>query len=151
MSEIKHGEVTVVIDESLEVPVEAGNLSPKEILEIPKPPRGIGAATADTAAAARNAAGKFVMPAGVSADALEKAGHDAELIDNVIASVEVVLNTLKQANFLLDAKAWELLRKVNDQVVAQGKSSPEVLTMFKPLTDYMGRGRSKRRSKPGPT
>ena len=152
MSEIKHGTVTVVIDDSIEIPANAGNLSPKEVLEIPKPPRGIGAAASDTAEAARNAGGKFVMPAGVTPDGLEKAGEDAESIDNVIASVEVVLNTLKQANFLLDAKAWEMLRKVNDQVLAQGKTSPEVRSMFKPLTDYMSRfGRSKPRTPVAPS
>ncbi len=152
MAEIKHGSVTVVIDDSLEIPAQAGNLSPKQVLEIPKPPRGIGAATSDAAEVARHAGEKFVMPAGVTPDALEKAGQDAEAIDNVISSVEVVLNTLKQANFLLDAKAWEMLRKVNDQVLAQGKTSPEVLTFFKPLTDYMGRfGRAKPRTPPAPT
>ena len=45
----------------------------------------------------------------------------------------------------------EMLRKVNDQVLAQGKTSPEVLTIFKPLTEYMGRfGRTKPRNPPAP-
>lgn len=151
MSEIKHGSVTVVIDDSLQIPTEAGKMSPKEVLEIPKPPRGIGGATSDAAQVARDAGDKFTMPAGVTPDVLEKAGEDAEEIDKVIASIEFVLTTLKQANFLLDAKAWEMLRKVNDQVLAQGKTSPEVLTIFKPLTEYMGRfGRTKPRNPPAP-
>ena len=114
-----------------------------------QPPRGIGAATADTAEAMRKAAGKFIAPADVTPDVLEKAGEHAEDIDHIIASLEVVLANLKQANLLLDGKAWELLRKVNDQVNAQGKTNPEILTMFLPLTRYMKRfGRTTRRKTP---
>ena len=149
MPQITHGEVTVGIPDELPIPAEAGTLSPAEVVAIPKPPRGIGAAAAATAEAARKAGGNFVMPAGVTPEALEKAGEDAEQIDGVIASLEVVLNKLKQANFLLDGKAWELLRKVNDQVNAQGKTSPEVLVMFAPLVKYMAQfGRSGPRKKP---
>lgn len=149
MGSVSHGEVSVVIPDDIEVPAEAGKLSADQVQAIPKPPRGIGSATSDTAEAARKAGGKFVLPADVTADALEKAGDDAERIDNIIASVEVVLSTLKQANFILDGKAWEMLRKVNDQVNAQGKSNPEVLTMFGPLVQYMKRfGRTGPRKAP---
>ncbi len=139
MAQISHGEVSVVIPDDLPIPAEAGKLSGAEVLAIPKPPRGIGAATADTASAMRKTQGKFIFPADVTPDGLESAGEHAESIDNVVASLEVVLATLKQANMLLDAKAWEDLRKVNDQVLAQGKTNPEVLTMFTPLTQYMKR------------
>lgn len=143
MAQITHGEVSVTIPDDLPIPTEAGKLSYDQVLAIPKPPRGIGAATADTADAMRKAGAKFISPADVTPEALEKAGEHAEDIDNIIASLEVVLTTLKQANFLLDAKAWELLRKVNDQVNAQGKTNPEILTLFAPLTSYMKRfGRS---------
>lgn len=149
MAQITHGEVSVSISEDLPIPAEAGKLSYDQVLAIPKPPRGIGAATADTAEAMRKAAGKFIAPADVTPDVLEKAGEHAEDIDHIIASLEVVLANLKQANLLLDGKAWELLRKVNDQVNAQGKTNPEILTMFLPLTRYMKRfGRTTRRKTP---
>jgi len=149
MSQITHGEVTIEVPDDLPIPAEAGKLSNDQVQAIAKPPRGIGSASSDTAEAARKAGAKFVMPADVTADGLEKAGDDAERIDNIIASVEVLLNTLKQANFLLDGKAWEMLRKVNDQVNAQGKTNPEVLTMFAPLVAYMKRfGRTGPRKPP---
>ena len=149
MAQITHGEVTVLVPDSIQIPAEAGKLSPDQVSEIAKAPRGIGIATANAAAAARNAGAKFVMPADVTADALEKAGDDAEEIDDVIASLEVVLTTLKQANLLLDAHAWSLLRKLNDQINAQGKTNAEVLTMFAPVTAYMRRSsRPRKPTKP---
>jgi len=135
--------------DDIEVPADAGKLSNDQVQAIAKPPRGIGSAASDTADAIRKAEGRFVLPVGVTADGLEKAGDDAERIDNIIASVEVVLTTLKQANFILDGKAWEMLRKVNDQVNAQGKTNPEILTLFAPLVQYMGRfGRTGPRKAP---
>lgn len=139
MAQINHGEVSVTIPDELPIPAEAGKLTNDQVLLLPKPPRGIGVATADAADAMRKAGSKFVSPADVTPDELETAGQYAEDIDHVIASLEVVMTTLKQANFLLDSRAWELLRKVNDQVNAQGKTNPEVLTMFAPLTRYMKR------------
>ena len=68
------------------------------------------------------------------------AGDRAEAIDLVINDMEVVLQTLKQANLIFDAEAYEQLRKVNDQVKAQGKHDPELLTIFKDVIDYFARG-----------
>jgi hypothetical protein len=43
-------------------------------------------------------------------------------------------------NLLFDADAWEQIRKMNDQVKAQGKHDPELMVMFKPLLDFFARG-----------
>lgn len=83
---------------------------------------------------------KFTLPADVSPSSLRAMGARAENIEQVITDLEVVLNKLKQANLLFDAAAWEQIRKVNDQVKAQGKHRPELLVMFKPLLDFFARG-----------
>jgi hypothetical protein len=73
---------------------------------------------------------------------LRAAGARAESIDGVIADLTVVLDILKQANLLFDADAWEQLRKMNDQVKAQGKHEPDLLKIFDPLVKYMARKRA---------
>ena len=141
MPEIKHGTVTVAIPDSLVLPPQAGNLSPAEVLAIPKARRGIGLACDQAATALANAGADFVAP-GVTPEGLRTKGRMADEIDDVIASVEVLLEKLKQANLLLDAAAWEELRKLNDLVKAQGKFRPELLTRFSPLTEFMSRRRA---------
>lgn len=136
MPDLVHGDVTVRLPDNLPLPAEAGKLSPEEVARVPKARRGLGAAC-DSAAAALEVGGGFVAPRDVTPESLRKAGRKAEQIDEVIASVEFLLGTLKQANLLLDADAWEQLRKLNDQVRAQGKSDPEIARLFTPLTDYM--------------
>lgn len=149
MAQITHGDVVVTLPDDLPIPERAGAMSPIEVARTPKAPRGLGAACDDAAAAIVKAGAMFVAPLGVTPDSLRKTGHDAEFIDGVIASVEFVLNKLKQANILLDAEAWERLRKVNDVVVAQGKTNPEVLAHFAPLRAFMTRGRPSRRPAAG--
>jgi hypothetical protein len=70
----------------------------------------------------------------------ENAGGRAEGIDQVLTDLEVVMSKLRQANLLFDAAAWEQIRKMNDQVKAQGKHDPELLVMFKPLLEFFARG-----------
>lgn len=141
MSEIKHGSVTVAIPEGIEIPAAAGTLSAVELSRVPRAPRAVGEACLDAADSLEKAGSAFVAPAGVTPDSLRKAGIAADEIDRIIASVEVVLGQLRQANLLLDAEAWEQLRKVNDMVLAQSKTSPEILGLFAPLRAFMTRGR----------
>ena len=140
MADIKHGTVTVSIADELAPAPEAGSLGPDEVRRIAKAPRGIGLICDATADAMEKAGAKFTAPGGVSAASLRALGTRAEGIDQVILDLDVVLNKLKQANLLFDAEAWEQVRKMNDQVKAQGKHDPELMVMFKPLLDFFARG-----------
>lgn len=140
MAEIKHGTVSVTIHDTLAPPDRAGKMSPDEVARTPKPPRGLGLACDNAADAMGKAGAKFAAPAGVSPETLIAAAKRADGIDQVILDLEVVLATLKQANLLFDAEAWEQIRKVNDQVKAQAKHNPELLVMFKSVLDFFARG-----------
>ena len=140
MFEVKHGSVTVLIPDELALPEKAGNMSPDEVSRIPKPPHGIGLACAQAADAITKSEGAFTLPSGVTAQKLIAAGEKAEAIDDTILDMEIVLAKLKQGNLIVDADAWEMLRKVNDQVKAQGKYHPELLSKFGAVTEYFDKG-----------
>lgn len=137
MAEIKFGSVTVTIPDDLQPPEKAGKMSPDEVASIPKAPKGLGLACEYAADAAEKAGDRFVMPKGVTPTTLRSSGGRSERVDSVLADMWVVIETLKQANLLFDADAWEQLRKMNDQVKAQGKHDAELLTIFEQLLKYM--------------
>lgn len=141
MSEIQHGTVRVSIPDEFTLPAQAGNLSPEEVRRIAKSPRGIGSVCEVAADILEKSGTRFAAPAGVTPASLRTSGKRAEGIDQVIFDLDVVLNKLKQGNLLLDAEAWEQIRKINDQVKVQGKHDPEVLVMFKPVLDFFARVR----------
>ncbi len=141
MLEIQHGTVSVSIPDEFAMPAQAGNLSQEDVRHIAKAPRGIGLACDSAADVLEKSGAKFVSPAGVTPASLRALGKRAEGIDQVIVDLEVVLNKLKQANLLFDSDAWEQIRKLNDQVKAQGKHDPEVMVMFKPVLDFFARAR----------
>jgi hypothetical protein len=96
----------------------------------------------DAAADALDKSGaKFSAPTGVTPASLRSKGKRAEGIDQVILDLEVVLNKLKQGNLLFDADAYDEIRKLNDQVKAQGKRDSELMVMFKPVVDFFARVR----------
>jgi hypothetical protein len=110
-------------------------------------PPPIAVHTTSPRAPAHRGSRSFVPPPGhlqttITAEKLQSACEKAEDIDQVINDLEVVLTTLKQANLLFDAEAWELLRRVNDQVKAQMKYAPELEGIFRTLLDFMARKRS---------
>jgi hypothetical protein len=142
MPTITHGTVSVTISDALAPPDQAGKLTADEVRRIPKPPRGIGLTGEHTADAIGKAGAKLTLPADITADKLSAACKKAENIDQVITDLEVVLTILKQANLLFDAEAWEMLRRVNDQVKAQAKYAPELEGIFRTLIDFMSRKRS---------
>jgi hypothetical protein len=148
MVAIQHGTVTVSIPDEFAPPAQAGNLGPDEVRRIAKAPRGIGLVCDATADVLEKSGTRFAVPAGVTPASLRATGKRAEGIDQVILDLEVVMNKLKQANLLFDLDAWEQIRRINDQVKAQGKHDPEVLVMFKPLIDFFARG--PRSSAPAP-
>ncbi len=142
MGQIEHGTVSVTIDDSLTLPERAGNLSPDEVRRLPKPRHGIGLVGTLTADALDKAGPDFIAPAGVTPDALRGACKRSDDIDQVIVNLEVILQRVKQANLLFDADAWEMLRKINDQVKAQAKYQPELETVFTALREFMTYGPS---------
>jgi hypothetical protein len=145
MAEIKHGTITVAIPDELALPAQAGSLSAEQVAHLPRAPRGIGLACTNAADALEKAGERFTAPRGVDKAALLAAAERADGIDQVIVDLEVVLARVKQANLLFDAEAWELLRKVNDQVRAQGKHEPELLAVFSPVLNFFARGPRTRR------
>jgi hypothetical protein len=140
MAEITHGTVTLSFPDALALPEGSGNLSTDEVRRIPKAPRGLGLVCDDTADAMDKAGSRFAAPPGITSEGLRIAGERAEGIDQVILDLEVVLNMLKQGNLLIDALAWEQIRKMNDQVKVQAKHEPELLIMFKTLVNLFTRG-----------
>ena len=148
MAVVTHGTVSVTIPDELAPPARAGKLNADEVRRLPKAPRGIGLAGAHAADAIAKAGARLTLPGDITADTLSAACGKAEDIDHVITDLEVVLTTLKQANLLFDAEAWEMLRRVNDQVKAQMKYAPELEGIFRTLLDFMARKRS---SVQGPT
>jgi hypothetical protein len=145
LAELKYAHITVTVPDHIVIPPEAGNLSDAAVREIPKARRGLGAASEQAAACLENAGPTFVAP-GITPEGLRSKGAMADDIDLVIVEVEGLLHKLKQANLLLDAAAWEDLRKLNDFVKAQGKHQPSVLTQFRPLTEFMSSRRTSVRS-----
>lgn len=140
MGKIEYGSIVVTVPDALDPPEKAGKMAPVEVSRIPKAPRGLGLVCDKAAAAIKKAGDKFTPPPGVTPDSIAAAGQKAEDVDLVIGDLEVVTQIMKQANLIFDAEAWEQLRKLNDQVKAQGKHNPELLTMFKDVIDYFARG-----------
>lgn len=140
MPVIVHGPVSLTLPESLTPPANAGNMSADQILRTPKAPHGVGLACQLAASACEDAGPKFNLPSDVTPETLRAAAERADSIDAYIYGIRAVLAVLEQSNLLFDAAAWEQLRKVNDQVKAQGKFQPELLVIFKPVLDFFARG-----------
>jgi hypothetical protein len=140
MATIKHGTITLAIEDHLAPPEKAGKLSPQEIARIPRARRGIGLACAQAADAMEKAGAKFTPPAGVTADGLRAAGKRAEDIDQYLLDLDVVRQILQQSNLLFDAEAWEQIRKMNDQVKVQAKHDPALALMFDQVLRFFALG-----------
>lgn len=139
MANLTHGTVTITLPDELTPPDKAGHLSPKEQQRIPRAPRDIGRACEDAADLVEKNGSALTLPPDLTADALRRAARQADGIDRVIADIEFLLATLKQANLLFDADAWERLRKLNALVKSQEKFDPSLSSKFAPLLDYFAR------------
>jgi len=142
MPEIREGSVTVVLSDSIEVPANAGKLSPDEVRLVPKTRPGLGLACAQAATEMQKRGSEFAVP-GVTAEELRRRGEQAELIDEAIEDVGIIYATLKQANLIIDAAAQELLGKVNDQVNVLGKHDPSIVARFSAVTEYFAKKSAK--------
>jgi len=134
--QIKQGNVTVEVADSIAPPPKAGKMTPAEVREIVKARTGVGLVCSASATAIETLGAELEVPRGVTAAALREAGARAEDIDLVISNLEVVINTLKQANLIFDAEAHNLLIKLNDRVKASRKQNGNIGVAFGSLTEY---------------
>lgn len=147
MSKITEGAVTIDIPDSIEIPDKAGKLKYEEVLRITKVRRGIGQACAAGASELTKKSGQLFVP-GVDPSELARFGAMSEEIDIVIEDVKVILVKLKQANLLIDAKAFDLLSRVNDQVKVQSKHDPSLRKRFNTVLEYFRKRRGAREKPP---
>ena len=82
----------------------------------------------------------FEVP-GVSFADLRAQGAMADDIDVVIRDVEIILARLKQANTIIDGKAYEYLRRTNDRMKSEAKFDASIRERFAPLLSYFSSGR----------
>lgn len=136
MAQHTYGAVTVTLPNHLTPPANAGKLSPEEVKRIPKAPKGLGLMADIVADTLEKAGSALTVPPDLTPTNLRESGHRAEGQDQVVADLEVAMVTAKQANLLFDAEAYELLRRVHDQVKAQAKQNPQLATQFEALTAY---------------
>lgn len=137
-NEIKEGAVSVTLPDALKLPAEAGSLDADAIRRIEKTRSGLGVTCQATAASMAKKGDEFQVP-GVTAAELADLGLQADLADQVIEDLRTILHRLQQGNLLIDAKAQEMLRRVNAQVNAQGKFDANLFERFATIGAYFGR------------
>lgn len=136
MAEIKQGNVTVQIPDDIDMMEDAGKLTPQQLARHPdKPRRGVGFAARMTADAMRKNPDRLKVN-GVTADELEDYGRQADEIDKIIVDLRVLLLTLEQNNFLLDARAHRALRRVLSFIRAEEKFDPRIVELVPDLIKY---------------
>jgi len=140
MAEMTKGTVSVVYDDGIKVPPEAGTLSAQDLARLEKPRRGVGVTAQATADAVRKR--PDLAPKGVTADELEDMGRQADSIDYLIVDLEGILNQFKQANLLIDSRTNELLRKVLANVRSQEKFDAGVVKDVPHLIGYFSNTRA---------
>jgi len=142
MAEIKHGTVTVILSDHVKPPERAGRMDQNEMNALAKARRGVGLVCEDAADSITKVGSKLTLPPDVTAAALQAAGRRAEDVDQVIVDLELVLNTVKQANLVFDSEAHLLLGRVNDAVKAQSKQNPELQIAFQSVQSYFANKRT---------
>jgi len=136
MPEYKQGDVTVKVD--YELPDQSGKLTPEGQARVVKARRGLGV-VGDSTAAAMEATPEFQAPKGITPATVRECCGRAEAVDLTIANIEASLAMFKQGNLLLDSEAYEVLRKLNDQVKAQAKFDQSLRVKFQSLLDYFAK------------
>jgi hypothetical protein len=138
MARFTLGQVTIEIPDDLLIPEKAGNLTPKEVQRVPRARSGVGLVCESVADMMQRHPGRIAVP-GVDADALRKAGRQADAYEPLITDVELALLVLKQGNLLADGEAHELLRRVINALRAQEKFDPALSTLLQSLIEYFAR------------
>jgi len=142
--QIKQGNVVVEVADNIAPPPRAGKMTAAEVKETVKARTGVGVICAASASAIETPGDEFEVPRGITPAGLREAGARAEDIDAVIDNLEVVLNTLKQANLLFDAEAHSMLIKLNDRVKAARKQNANIGVAFAALTEYFANTTTKK-------
>jgi len=135
MAEIKQGAVTATVPDHIEIPAQAGKMSPAEVSSLGKSRRGIGLTSEQPAEALRKNPDRLAIP-GLDAETVARDGKAAEDFDNVLADLDALRVRLRQANLLLDNKAHENLRRVLAFVRAQEKFDSRLADLVPHLTAY---------------
>lgn len=125
---IHHGSVTV--ESAAPLPEQAGHLSEKEVAHVTRAPHGIGLACADAADALEKVGDRLLLPHDLTPSALREARDRAESLHRVVADIQAVLKTFQQGSLINDAHAYDLLRRVNDQLKVQLARDPELAGYF---------------------
>lgn len=137
MSEYKYGSVQVTLPPHIEIDERAGKMSDEEVERCIKAPRTVGYITHQVAQLLEKHP-TFLVP-NVTADALRQAADRADDIDLHILDLENALRVFKQQNLLYDNAAYELLRRVNDQLNSQGKFDARLESDFAPVKQFFAR------------
>jgi hypothetical protein len=96
-----------------------------------------------TATEMESAGEELTVPKVTSAE-LRSRGQQADMWDEIIADLQVALRVATQANLLVDAEVFNMLRKVNNQVKAQADFDPKVKARFSTVLDYFGNTKRKK-------
>lgn len=139
MSTLKYGMVTADLKDGMEVPEQAGKMTPAEVLRLAKGPRGVGMRCEQVIDVIENLGDTFTMPPQVTPTTLRRAATQAEAFEDLLRDLTTLTDTVRQASLLHNADAYEQLRKVNDQVKAQGKYDDRIKTAFADLTKFFAR------------
>ena len=135
MPAIGEGTVSVVLPEGIEVPAKAGHLSEQDVRRLVKVRRGLGLTCLHTAGEMEKSSEPFSVP-DVTPEKLRTTGEQADMWDEIISDLEVALHVAKQANLIVDAEAFNMLRRVNNQVKAQVPFEPKLKERFSTVLDY---------------
>jgi hypothetical protein len=130
MKELKFGTITIILPAEIDHLDDAGKLDPLTVSRIVKTPAGIGQACLHAADSIDNTPGIFTPPAGVTSASLREAGQKAEKIDQILQDLESAKTYVSQSSLIHKKGAYVQLRKVNDEVKAQGKYNRECYSRF---------------------
>ena len=141
MAEIVHGSITAKLPDSVAPFKEAGNLKKEEVKRIARAQDGIVAACKDAVAGITNAGTDFMLPKGVTPDALTLAAKRVEDSTQLIVEGLHMVRILRQTKLLYVREALRLVGQVNDQVKAQGKNWPALFGIFGKIVAYFKKAR----------
>lgn len=136
MTSYSFGTLTISIPEHLALPSAAGKLSADDVRRLSNPPRGIGKACDEAAACIEKAGAGLPLPPEITPDELRRLGQRAEQIDQVLDDLRVFSQRLMQANLLMDAEAFNALRRIYGIVKSEASWDPGIHQTFQPLFEF---------------
>jgi hypothetical protein len=148
MKELKHGAVSVVLPENVELSLRAGKMSKREVSRLLKAPVGMRYAAEHSALALTQAGESFAAPVGITPELLKAfCNGESEVLERIIVDLLHLLLKFKQGKLLVDAKLHHVLRQLKDSVRAQAKYTPQLLLMFAPLLALFEKSKETRKKR----